>query len=296
MTYYQCFRRENPLKMVLRTLLFIWIPLIHAYYVVLSWNNNGYCIKRMLFANQILLTLTLLPLKFCFHKVLTFFSLGELAFFYWAIHLTNKGDQHNICYKKDVHYQHFLDLSQDLFFLTRYITTLFLVLGLFFTIITICKMIRQGNFFALDERDVGLSEEEIMQLGQINYEGHTINRLTDVCSICLSPMESGDIISKIPKCTHIFHFKCVKQWLRTNINCPNCRNDVRKSLQEDENLMGPVSLGLSIFSVNFGENTENHIQSPSHNRRNSNRNEENQFVSHLSESKWSHFPLISSEE
>ena len=48
----------------------------------------------------------------------------------------------------------------------------------------------------------------------------------DLCSICLSPVQSRDNI-KI-KCNHLFHTYCIDQWTDKNIkknklpSCPNC--------------------------------------------------------------------------
>lgn len=59
---------------------------------------------------------------------------------------------------------------------------------------------------------------------------------TNICSICLEEekdtcVNSDESISnttmyKHPKCSHVFHYECIKQWInqgRSQIYCPNCR-------------------------------------------------------------------------
>ena len=45
--------------------------------------------------------------------------------------------------------------------------------------------------------------------------------VSDTCTICL------EVVSETPlKCGHVFHKKCIKQWLKNNDTCPNCRTEV----------------------------------------------------------------------
>lgn len=48
------------------------------------------------------------------------------------------------------------------------------------------------------------------------------------CAICINKIESNEYIRKL-KCNHLFHKKCVDNWLKKNIenaNCPMCRSKV----------------------------------------------------------------------
>ncbi|OAD73804.1 hypothetical protein PHYBLDRAFT_186934 [Phycomyces blakesleeanus NRRL 1555(-)] len=47
-----------------------------------------------------------------------------------------------------------------------------------------------------------------------------------VCAICLSMYEDGDILCKL-WCTHHFHKACVYEWLALNYRCPMCKQDSR---------------------------------------------------------------------
>jgi E3 ubiquitin-protein ligase RHA2 len=48
------------------------------------------------------------------------------------------------------------------------------------------------------------------------------------CAICINKIESNEYIRKL-KCNHLFHKKCVDNWLKKNIenaSCPMCRSKV----------------------------------------------------------------------
>lgn len=45
------------------------------------------------------------------------------------------------------------------------------------------------------------------------------------CLICLEEFGDGDDIKTLP-CLHIYHQKCVEQWLRTDNSCPVCKTPI----------------------------------------------------------------------
>ncbi|PON70243.1 43kDa postsynaptic protein [Parasponia andersonii] len=44
------------------------------------------------------------------------------------------------------------------------------------------------------------------------------------CSICLADYDETDMLMLLPNCAHLFHEKCINQWLRLHPTCPICRN------------------------------------------------------------------------
>ena len=45
------------------------------------------------------------------------------------------------------------------------------------------------------------------------------------CVICLSEFQIGEKIAALP-CLHIFHYDCIKSWLKTDLICPVCKFEV----------------------------------------------------------------------
>ncbi|XP_030451080.1 putative RING-H2 finger protein ATL71 [Syzygium oleosum] len=44
------------------------------------------------------------------------------------------------------------------------------------------------------------------------------------CSICLRNYKDSDVLRLLPECHHVFHRKCVDQWLQMHPTCPVCRS------------------------------------------------------------------------
>ena len=56
----------------------------------------------------------------------------------------------------------------------------------------------------------------------------------DVCAICQNPLDGVAEGAEFPgddspvvwgDCQHVFHLRCLQQWLSTNNSCPICRRD-----------------------------------------------------------------------
>ena len=59
-----------------------------------------------------------------------------------------------------------------------------------------------------------------------NIENICYNNIIDNCLICTENFNINDLIKKT-KCNHIFHTKCIKQWLCKESNkCPICRTQI----------------------------------------------------------------------
>ncbi|KAF8083979.1 hypothetical protein N665_0741s0013 [Sinapis alba] len=53
----------------------------------------------------------------------------------------------------------------------------------------------------------------------------TTEEKNETCTVCFGNYHNGTYLCSIP-CGHNFHFRCISQWLRTNINCPVCRDNL----------------------------------------------------------------------
>ena len=66
----------------------------------------------------------------------------------------------------------------------------------------------------------GLSEEKIAQLAS-----ETLKTSAN-CSICLVDMNKGTEVTVLNPCTHVYHFSCIKTWLKDNKTCPLCLQEL----------------------------------------------------------------------
>ena len=53
------------------------------------------------------------------------------------------------------------------------------------------------------------------------------NSFNPTCIICINEIVKGASCLKI-SCGHIFHFKCVEEWLVKENKCPTCRYQIKK--------------------------------------------------------------------
>ncbi|XP_051894054.1 E3 ubiquitin-protein ligase Arkadia-like [Pristis pectinata] len=67
---------------------------------------------------------------------------------------------------------------------------------------------------------------------ETSEEGKEASEVEEKCTICLSPLEEGEDVRRLP-CMHLFHQICVDQWLATSKKCPICRVDIEAQLPVD---------------------------------------------------------------
>nr|KJB81737.1 hypothetical protein B456_013G159600 [Gossypium raimondii] len=74
----------------------------------------------------------------------------------------------------------------------------------------------------------GLSRSCIQKLPM--QEFHSIERIKSreesYCSICIQGLKDGEMARNLPRCGHIFHLKCIDEWLSRQGTCPMCREHV----------------------------------------------------------------------
>jgi hypothetical protein len=77
----------------------------------------------------------------------------------------------------------------------------------------------------------GATEQTIRSLGVIAFN---LDRCSQAdtsnpeCAICLNAFCNGSKINALP-CSHFFHRKCIRPWLRLRGNCPKCRKPVSET-------------------------------------------------------------------
>ncbi|XP_073277077.1 RING-H2 finger protein ATL70-like [Primulina huaijiensis] len=71
----------------------------------------------------------------------------------------------------------------------------------------------------LDESTLSSYPKMLFSEAKINHKDST----AACCSICLTDYENSDVLRVLPDCGHLFHLKCVDQWLHSHPTCPVCR-------------------------------------------------------------------------
>ena len=79
------------------------------------------------------------------------------------------------------------------------------------------------------------------------------------CSICLENFNKKSKVS-ITSCNHVFHFKCIHEWLFKNIlcpKCPNCNNEILKDYDKNSENNNEINNenGDSSYDDNNEKNT-----------------------------------------
>jgi hypothetical protein len=59
----------------------------------------------------------------------------------------------------------------------------------------------------------------------LGIEDYTSPEEDPECSVCYKGIKQGEGM-RITDCKHIFHRDCLKEWLKRDNTCPNCRADV----------------------------------------------------------------------
>ena len=57
------------------------------------------------------------------------------------------------------------------------------------------------------------------------------NREEKECAICLGDFQGIDILKAFYKCDHIFHKKCLLDWLKKHNDCPYCKHDLSDDIK-----------------------------------------------------------------
>lgn len=48
----------------------------------------------------------------------------------------------------------------------------------------------------------------------------------ETCTICYEELEATQRVVRLPVCLHVFHYKCIREWLAIKAVCPCCKGDV----------------------------------------------------------------------
>ena len=77
-------------------------------------------------------------------------------------------------------------------------------------------------------------KELILEMDEFQYKHiqKYDSRKETQCAICLSDFVGVDIIKSFYKCEHIFHKKCLLDWLKKSNICPLCKHDLKEDINQ----------------------------------------------------------------
>ncbi|XP_060570412.1 RING finger protein 122-like [Ruditapes philippinarum] len=83
---------------------------------------------------------------------------------------------------------------------------------------------------------------------RIEFSPKKKNLRNDTCPVCLDEFLSKEKIA-ICTCHHVFHSKCLLEWLRHKNNCPMCKAPVRKDTSASSSRVSPAETTGLILSI-----------------------------------------------
>ena len=75
--------------------------------------------------------------------------------------------------------------------------------------------------------------ELILEMDEFQYkhiQKYEDSRKETECAICLSDFKGTDIIKAFYKCNHIYHKKCLLNWLKDHDFCPLCKHNLKDDI------------------------------------------------------------------
>jgi E3 ubiquitin-protein ligase RNF13 len=119
-------------------------------------------------------------------------------------------------------------IYQQILFILCIILMVAVLLSIFIFLCSYCSRLAWNKW-----KNRGLTRWRIRQLPQRRYDPAT--DITQTCSICLEDFKNSEKIRILP-CDHIFHPKCVDEWLQNwNRTCPLCKKPItRRNVQVEE--------------------------------------------------------------
>ncbi|CAN6243751.1 unnamed protein product [Urochloa humidicola] len=59
------------------------------------------------------------------------------------------------------------------------------------------------------------------------------------CAVCLSLVQEGEMVRRLPACMHLFHVCCIDMWLGSHSTCPLCRATVEPAKEVSSKEQAP---------------------------------------------------------
>jgi hypothetical protein len=80
----------------------------------------------------------------------------------------------------------------------------------------------------LSDKELKKIKIEKAKAAKKNLEGKIEN---EICSICCDEIAPKTYVRRMPECKHMFHQKCIDNWLKMKPTCPNCNRKTREVIR-----------------------------------------------------------------
>ena len=82
-----------------------------------------------------------------------------------------------------------------------------------------------------------LLKSTLLPIKYYKYLGAKNGNSSSLCTICIEEFKEGKSKVSFTPCQHVFHYKCLKDWLMKNVLNPKCPNCNYNLLKEDKNIL-----------------------------------------------------------
>ncbi|CAN6163823.1 unnamed protein product [Urochloa humidicola] len=61
------------------------------------------------------------------------------------------------------------------------------------------------------------------------------------CAVCLGAVQEGEMVRRLPACSHVYHVECIDRWLAAHRTCPLCRSELLDPCKVNSDALPPPS-------------------------------------------------------
>lgn len=72
----------------------------------------------------------------------------------------------------------------------------------------------------------GLSIQELNRFPELSFGKNRLEKIQSECLICLDEFKKREMVLMLP-CIHLYHEKCIGDWMKNHSTCPFCNFNVR---------------------------------------------------------------------
>ena len=80
--------------------------------------------------------------------------------------------------------------------------------------------------------NLGINQNNYTHLLETKIETNKLNDEKKRCIICYEDFKDNDNAIFLP-CFHVFHSKCINEWLKNKDNCPLCKIEIKNNLNNN---------------------------------------------------------------